>query len=205
MGNPISEEGGFVSIELGILRGIGLIPKNGKFGARYGKNLHEFRDVGISYLHTKCASQGLDMDCVQYWSGHFGKLDPNKYDKFFNDKEFTFEQYKIAEPYLNILSSPNGLDGQKINKDLDDFKVKNEALEKRLYELEHRTEMGEKRLNEALPKTVEEWREIQRHKKRKAKKEPTSNIEPTSKEEAATNNEPIAMIVKKRGEFKIKQ
>ena len=85
-------------------------------GQRYGKNLHEFRDTAISYLHTKAASKGLDMDCVHFFAGHFGHLDKNQYDKFYNDKAFTLEMYKVAEPHLNLVSNPNGVTVSKLEE-----------------------------------------------------------------------------------------
>jgi len=74
---------------------------------RYGYNLHEMRDAATTILHKKAARHGLDMDCVKFWCGQNGQLDPNRYDKFMEDPEYTAEQYKIAEPWLNILSNQN--------------------------------------------------------------------------------------------------
>ncbi|MEM3439655.1 MAG: hypothetical protein QXG32_01910 [Candidatus Bathyarchaeia archaeon] len=71
---------------------------------RYGYNLHEFRDVARTLLHLRGKRDGLDMDCVEFWMGHL--VDPNRYDKFYMDREYVLRQYRIAERYLNILSGP---------------------------------------------------------------------------------------------------
>jgi hypothetical protein len=62
------------------------------------------RDAAASLIHTKAKRRGFDMDCAHFFMGHTSQLDPNKYDKFFRDKEYAIEQDRIAEPYLNILS-----------------------------------------------------------------------------------------------------
>ncbi|UCG54712.1 MAG: hypothetical protein JSV32_00385 [Dehalococcoidia bacterium] len=71
-------------------------------GNRYGFNLHEFRDVARTLLHLEGRKDGLDLECVEFWMGHV--TDPNQYDKFYMDKEYMLEQYRIAEKYLNIIS-----------------------------------------------------------------------------------------------------
>jgi hypothetical protein len=76
----------------------------GERGTRYGYNLHEFRDVARTLLHLRGKLDGLDMDCVEFWMGH--ETDPNKYDKFYLDREYVLGQYRKAEKHLNILSGP---------------------------------------------------------------------------------------------------
>jgi hypothetical protein len=97
----------FESMWLRLLRHTGKIPrKKGPLGTRYGFNMHEMRDAAATYLHVKAKTQGLDMDCVKFWSGRTGELDPNKYDKFFQDVDWVRTQYELAAPYLNIISKP---------------------------------------------------------------------------------------------------
>jgi hypothetical protein len=84
---------------------MGKIPKRkGPIGSRYGYNLHEMRDVATTYLHIQAKAEGLDMDCVKFWCGQVGQIDPLKYDKFYKEKEYTRAQYLIAEKYLNIMT-----------------------------------------------------------------------------------------------------
>jgi integrase len=103
-----------------LLRRLGLIPKKQSaqsgssniglrkqnVGVRYGFNLHEMRDVAKTDLHKKAKKLGLDMDAIDYVMGHTESLDKNRYDTFFNDRGYMTDQYKIAEPYLNITSNP---------------------------------------------------------------------------------------------------
>jgi hypothetical protein len=97
----------FEAMWLRLLRHTGKIPrKRGPLGTRYGFNMHEMRDAAATYLHVKAKTQGLDMDCVKFWSGRTGELDPNKYDKFFQDVNWVQAQYELAAPYLNIISKP---------------------------------------------------------------------------------------------------
>jgi len=92
---------------LRLLRHTGRIPpRKGPLGSRYGYNMHERRDAANTYLHVQAKTQSLDMDCVKFWSGRTGELDPNKYDKFWEDPDYVLKQYKIAGPYLNIISNP---------------------------------------------------------------------------------------------------
>jgi len=72
-----------------------------KFGG-YGYGLHNFRDAARTLLHLDGKRDGLDLECVEYWMGHV--TDPNQYDKFYRDRNYTLSQYRIAEKYLNIVS-----------------------------------------------------------------------------------------------------
>jgi len=112
----LNNEGGpfaycmYHEIWIGLLRRLGYIEnrRRGKgkaeAGTRYGYGQHEFRDVGISYLHTNAKREGLDLDFVHFMMGHTKNLDPNRYDRFFEDANYGREQYQIAERYLNIIS-----------------------------------------------------------------------------------------------------
>ena len=84
-----------------------LRPKNpgrGDRGHRTGVNLHEFRDVARSHLQT-AKRDGLDETCIEFWMGH--RVDPLAYNKFAElEQKYVADNYRIAEKYLNILSTP---------------------------------------------------------------------------------------------------
>jgi len=113
---------------LRLTRRINLIPSKPGHGKnlRYGFNLHEFRDVATTELHVKAKSRGMDMDCVKFWCGQVGQLDPLKYDKFFKEQEYVEKQYVIAEPFLNIISNPAAT--QETAELLDQLKQKDAQL-----------------------------------------------------------------------------
>lgn len=91
-------------------------------GVRYGFGLHNFRDAAKTLLHLEGKKDGLDLDCVDYWMGHV--TDPNQYDKFYRDKNYSLEQYRIAEKHLNIIS------GKKSSLKTDeDIKIMKKELE----------------------------------------------------------------------------
>jgi hypothetical protein len=118
----------FESMWLRLLRHTGKIPgKRGPVGSRYGFNMHEMRDCAATYLHVKAKAKGLDMDCVKFWSGRTGELDPNKYDKFFQDGDWVRSQYELAAPYLNIISKPPAEE-----RELQKMGQENEELRKEL-------------------------------------------------------------------------
>lgn len=95
-----------------------LIKRGGSSSNRYGYNLHEFRDVARTLLHLEGKKDALDLECVEFWMGHI--TDPNHYDKFYTDKNYTLEQYRIAEKYLNIVS---GKIGQPVNLQAEFIKL----------------------------------------------------------------------------------
>ena len=108
----------FEACWLSLLRRTGKIPTlTGTPGTRYGLNSHEFRDLAISRLHTHAKNAGFDMDCCKFWCGQVGEIDKLKYDKFYTDTEYVRDQYLIAEPYLNILSNPNGAGPETLLQD----------------------------------------------------------------------------------------
>ena len=90
------------------LRALNYLPERPSAGpeARYGYNLHEFRDVATTELHTHAKGEGLDMDCVRFWSGLVGQLDHSNLhtDRLYKNSEYMEKQYAIAEPHLNIIS-----------------------------------------------------------------------------------------------------
>ncbi|MGB6680215.1 MAG: hypothetical protein WBF08_02680, partial [Candidatus Bathyarchaeia archaeon] len=107
--------------------------KGGGASTRYGYNLHEFRDVAKTLLHLQGKRDGLDLDCVDFWMGH--TIDNNQYDKFYRDKNYSLEQYRIAEKHLNIISGIQSTPtqdtkelAQQIIKNPEAFKVLQDAM-----------------------------------------------------------------------------
>jgi hypothetical protein len=84
-----------------LLRRARLVPaeKSGKSGIRYGFNVHNTRDLVISHL-TEVPN--LKEICVEYWAGH--QIDPLGYRDLSLKPQFVTDQYRLAAPYLNILT-----------------------------------------------------------------------------------------------------
>jgi hypothetical protein len=83
-----------------------LIPKEESHarGVRYGYNPNEIRDVARS-VSRKATSSGFDVICAEFWMGH--TIDPLGYDKLQKlEPEWSAEEYRLVEPYLNIVSNP---------------------------------------------------------------------------------------------------
>ena len=96
---------------LRLLRKAKLIPKTqGSPTARYGYNVHNTRDLAISLLNTV---PRLNPKCIEFWAGH--DIDPLGYNQFYQTQPaYVVEQYKLAEPYLNILSGPQQAEAQEV-------------------------------------------------------------------------------------------
>lgn len=79
--------------------------ENGDVTNRYGKNLHELRDVFRSQWE-KSPAKAL---AAEYCMGH--QVDPLEYNKAYKDESYTRSQYLLALPMLQIMSSgkPFGL------------------------------------------------------------------------------------------------
>jgi integrase len=73
--------------------------ENGDVRNRYGKNLHELRDVFRSQWE-KSPAKGL---AAEYCMGH--QVDPLEYNKAYNDENYTRSQYLRALPMLQLISS----------------------------------------------------------------------------------------------------
>ena len=92
-GQPITRNGVFYYWRRQLLA-LGLVKKYEK----YGKNLHEIRDV----FRSRWEKSGARGVAAEFFMGHI--IDPNDYNKAFMDVDFAREQYSIAENWLNILS-----------------------------------------------------------------------------------------------------
>ncbi len=84
---------------------LGLVKRRKGRGQRYGKNLHELRDVFRSQWE-KTPSKG---SVAEYMMGH--KVDPLEYNKAHKDEKWVRKEYRKALPLLEIMSSgrPFGL------------------------------------------------------------------------------------------------
>jgi hypothetical protein len=100
---PVNKTG-FIQAWLRLLRRARLIPRKiGTKTTRYGFNANNSRDLAISLLNTV---NGLNPKCIEFWAGH--EIDRLGYNQFYALKpDYVLEQYKIAEPYLNLLSHPS--------------------------------------------------------------------------------------------------
>lgn len=114
---------------------IGLIrPKrDGYSGNRYGKNLHEIRDVFRSLWEKSPAKASVAEFCM----GHV--VDPLEYNKAFRDERWTRREYLKALPMLQIMSSGRPF-GQVNLDEVEVLRSENESLQARIERLESRLE-----------------------------------------------------------------
>jgi hypothetical protein len=73
--------------------------KSSSSGVRYGYNMHNTRDLVISLLVEVPNLKDL---CVEYWAGH--EIDPLAYRDLSLRPQFVEEQYRLAVPYLSLLT-----------------------------------------------------------------------------------------------------
>jgi len=113
---------------LALLRKAKLIPKPlGKRSTRYGFGVHNSRDLAISLLSTV---PNLKEFVVEFWVGH--DIDPNHYRDLHNlQPQFAMDQYRLAEPHLNILShNPTETASPYLEEVIKSLEAKVLALEK---------------------------------------------------------------------------
>lgn len=102
-GKPVSKE----SVKYYWLRHldrIGIIDRSANMegkSKRYGKNLHEIRDVFRSQWEKSPAKGSV----AEFMMGHLRQIDPNEYNKAFRDEEWVRDIYEDALPMLQIMSS----------------------------------------------------------------------------------------------------
>ena len=98
---------------LRLLRRAKLIPtKMGTPSTRYGYNIHNTRDIAISLLNTVA---GFNPLVAEFMAGHADKIDRLRYNEFWNIKpDYVLKQYQLAEPYLNIISTPHAADAEEV-------------------------------------------------------------------------------------------
>ncbi len=79
---------------------IDLSKGEGNSGIRYGKNLHELRDLA----RTEWSRSQAKPIVAEFMLGHRAQLDSNEYNKIIRDTGWSKREYRKALPWLNILS-----------------------------------------------------------------------------------------------------
>lgn len=109
--------------------------RNSRLDNRYGKNIHETRDV----FRSQCEKSPAKGSVAEFVMGH--QVDPLEYNKAFRDERWTMKEYKKALPMLQIMSSgrPFGLvEEEEVDaireKQWADRAVRDEVLIKRVKE-----------------------------------------------------------------------
>ena len=101
------------------LRRLGLVPEaKGKRGVRYGKNLHEIRDL----FRTRWRRSGVEVAYAEFFMGHMKAFDADGYDRIYTDRDFVAGKYMEAEPWLNILSE----EPEKISRSEHELAIRRE-------------------------------------------------------------------------------
>ncbi len=124
--------------------------RDGKNTHRYGKNPHEIRDVFRS-LWEKTPAKG---SVAEFMMGH--TVDPLFYNKAFRDEDWVMEQYNLALPMLQIMSSDTPF-GRVNGKTVTELLERIEQLEKKLRRangMEERLMRIEKALAESYPELL---------------------------------------------------
>jgi len=67
---------------------------------RYQTHPHEIRSLFRSEWHKS----GADPMVAEFFMGHVERIDTNHYNRFYKDSDYVMEQYRIAAPYLNVLT-----------------------------------------------------------------------------------------------------
>lgn len=119
-GEPLTEESMRTYWTRKLMR-LGLVEPGapGDKGNRYGKNLHEGRDVFRSQWEKSPAKGSVG----EYMMGH--QIDPLEYNKACRDEAWTLKEYRKALPYLQIISS--GIPFEQISIE-EAYKLKNETV-----------------------------------------------------------------------------
>jgi hypothetical protein len=106
-GKPLTSTG-LYSLHMYNLRKLKFVKgySHGNSAARYGYNLHEFRDVARSEVE-RAVTVGFNTNSAEFWMGHMEEVDPLFYAKIWSkNQDYNLEQYQIAMKYLNIVSGP---------------------------------------------------------------------------------------------------
>lgn len=106
------------------LRKMGLVKpmRNGYPGNRYGRNLHEIRDI----FRTQWEKSPAKGSVAEFMMGH--QVDPLDYNKACLDEDWTRGEYYKALPYLEILTSDRAL-GKADVDDVEELRRRNDQLE----------------------------------------------------------------------------
>ena len=126
---------------LSLTRHVKIVPKATKGpGVRYNKNPHKLRNLARSLVHAAHSEEHqiegkkmlFDQACPEFWMGHSYRIDPMRYNEFWNyDPDLVRRQYVIASKYLNLTT---GRQESKINletavKVFQDMDLVDRALE----------------------------------------------------------------------------
>lgn len=103
--------------KLGIIK----MKRQGYTGNRYGKNIHEMRDVFRSVWEKTPANKNV----VEFMMGH--TIDPLNYNKACRDTDWTEQEYLKALPWLNIMSG--GAEMKAVEDELIEKDTRIEELE----------------------------------------------------------------------------
>lgn len=136
------------------LRKLGLAPEStGVVHTRTGRSLHELRDT----FRTQWAKSDANPDIGEYCLGH--DIDPQKYNKCFNDEEYTVGEYRAALSMLQVMSSPTPyrLVKQNVVQQLrSDLEKVREEREDKVAELEARLNKYEALISMVMDKIAKE-------------------------------------------------
>ena len=120
------------------LRKLRYVKGFGTKATRYGYNLHELRDLARSLLE-KAKADNFNVSSAEHWMGH--SVDPLFYNKIWKlDEDYNLSQYRIAEKYLNILSTP--VETEQIQQQEERI----QSLEKQLADMRQMIQAGIKQL-----------------------------------------------------------
>ena len=139
------------------LKKLGIIEAGepGNTGNRYGKNLHELRDVFRSQWEKSPAKGSV----AEFMLGHV--VDPLEYNKAYRDEKWTRQEYMKALPMLQIMSS-----GRPFGR-IDEDEV--ETLRRRVQELEEERKTGIMGLEGEAQEAITEFVNLLKHPKMKEK------------------------------------
>ena len=140
-GKPFTEEG-LYKTHMRRLERLKYVKRNHSIFARYGYGLHELRDLARSTLE-KAKEQKFNVSSAEHWMGHM--VDPLFYNKIWKlDPEYNLTQYKIAEKYLNIISTPPGTISEKEQNQLRGLMQEMEELKRDLLEVRETRRMEQR-------------------------------------------------------------
>jgi len=134
------------------LRNLGLIPKVSPgrgTGVRYGKNVHELRDL----FRTRWEKSPATGTTAEYLMGHI--VDPLEYNRAHRDFNYVRSEYVKAERWLNILSDdPEVVPRVELDVLKVDLEQRNDAQQLEIQALKRRQEATEQLMRELLESDV---------------------------------------------------
>jgi integrase len=105
------------------LRKLGIIPRKSAGVQRYGRGLHNLRDV----FRTLWSQSGAAGQIAESMMGHV--VDKLGYDRSYENGDYVNEQLEIAAPYLNILTRGEAYgqvdkdDVRRLKREIDELKT----------------------------------------------------------------------------------